>query len=133
MDENSRLILLAWVGKAEEDYEVATRLAAGEEPVPIGGICLHAQQCVEKYLKAMLIKAGVDFPKTHDIGIIQSLLPADLRVDIAVEDQRRLTAYATSRRYPGLYAPLTLSEAGSALEIARIVRESARAHLEIQE
>jgi len=28
----------------------------------------HAQQRVEKYLKALLVVSGRDFPKTHDMG-----------------------------------------------------------------
>jgi HEPN domain-containing protein len=37
-------------------------------------VCFHAQQCVEKYLKAFLVLEGIDFPKTHDIGKISALL-----------------------------------------------------------
>lgn len=37
--------------------------------VPItNNICFHAQQCVEKYLKAYLSPIGKPFAKTHDIA-----------------------------------------------------------------
>jgi HEPN domain-containing protein len=29
--------------------------------------CFHAQQCVEKYLKARLQEAGIVFTKTHNL------------------------------------------------------------------
>lgn len=31
------------------------------------GICFHAQQCAEKYLKAVLAEAGLPVVKTHDL------------------------------------------------------------------
>ena len=31
------------------------------------GVCFHAQQCIEKYLKAKLVEADIDFPKTHNL------------------------------------------------------------------
>ena len=29
--------------------------------------CFHAQQCVEKYMKAMLAVSGLPIPRTHDL------------------------------------------------------------------
>jgi HEPN domain-containing protein len=31
------------------------------------GATFHAQQCVEKYLKALLVAPGLAFPRTHDL------------------------------------------------------------------
>jgi len=37
-----------------------------------------AQQCVEKYLKARLVEAGIAFPKTHDLeALLDLVLPAE--------------------------------------------------------
>jgi len=36
-------------------------------------IAYHAQQCAEKYLKAYLVSAGVDFPYTHNISRLLEL------------------------------------------------------------
>ncbi len=42
---------LAWVAKAEEDYELALMaIRRRKHPLP-GGACYHSQQCVEKYLR----------------------------------------------------------------------------------
>jgi len=38
-----------------------------DENCPYDTICFHAQQCVEKYLKALLTSTHTDFPKTHDL------------------------------------------------------------------
>ena len=32
-----------------------------------GLVCFHLQQCLEKYLKARLVEAGLGFPRTHDL------------------------------------------------------------------
>lgn len=40
-----------WVEKAEGDYRVASTQRQDAEPV-WDAICFHAQQCIEKYLKA---------------------------------------------------------------------------------
>ncbi len=37
------------------------------EESPTDTVCFHAQQCVEKYLKAVLVSEAIDFPKTHDL------------------------------------------------------------------
>jgi HEPN domain-containing protein len=60
----------------------------------------HAQQGVEKSIKAVLAVHGVDFPFTHDVGRLAVLakraghpLPDDLR------DADGLTVYAGALRY----------------------------------
>ena len=56
---------LAWIERAEEDYAVARSVLRRKVPL-IYPACFHAQQCVEKYMKAILIANGAAFPKTHD-------------------------------------------------------------------
>ncbi len=45
---------LAWVDRAEEDYLLARFALRRKKPLTYGA-CFHAQQCAEKYLKAILI------------------------------------------------------------------------------
>jgi len=129
MDDETADTLKSWVQKAEEDFEAARRLMEDSELCLAGAIGFHSQQCVEKYLKALLIQAGVDFPKVHDIETIVGLMPAGIRPELAPEDQRKLTDYATILRYPGGYEPPTRSDAVRAVELARKVREAARRRL----
>lgn len=56
----------AWVARAEEDYRLAQSALRRKQPL-LYGVCFHAQQCAEKYLKALLVSRGRDFPKTHDL------------------------------------------------------------------
>lgn len=45
-----------WIYKAEGDYKVALREYKSEDP-NYDAICFHIQQCIEKYLKAILQSA----------------------------------------------------------------------------
>jgi HEPN domain-containing protein len=84
---------------------------------------------VEKYLKAFLVCTGVDFPKTHDIERLVGLLPKSIWLRLSVEEQRRLTAYATVTRYPGDYEPISFAEAQHSVKLARRVRKELRDNL----
>lgn len=44
-----------WVSKAENDLRAAVETLRVERNCPTDTICFHAQQCVEKYLKALLV------------------------------------------------------------------------------
>ena len=62
-----------WVTKAEEDFALAANLARPRKKALWGPLAFHAQQCVEKYLKARINEAGGAIQKTHDLT---KLLPA---------------------------------------------------------
>jgi HEPN domain-containing protein len=96
---------------------------------PTDTVCFHAQQCAEKYLKALLVLAAVDFPRTHDIGELAELISGKFRLTLSVEERQRLTAYATVTRYPGDYEKIPLSEARRAIAVARRVRREIRGFL----
>ena len=129
MPGNKGLIAVAreWMTKAENDLKTAVHTLDLGEECPTDMVCFHAQQCVEKYLKAVLVLDGIDFPKIHDIGELVTLLPQEsVNLDITVEEQRRLTEYATVTRYPGDYEPISLVEAREAVEIAKRIRGKIR-------
>jgi len=115
-----------WVEKAENDLKIATlALGAGEE-CPADTVAFHAQQCMEKYLKAYIVSQGMDFPRTHDLEELIAVVDPRLRIGLSVEEQRRFTAYATVTRYPGDYEPISLTEARRAVAAARRVRKEIR-------
>jgi HEPN domain-containing protein len=117
----------AWVVRAEEDY-VLSRSALRRKAPLLYGATFHAQQCAEKYLKALLVAHRCAFPRTHDLAALYDLcIQADLPVPIEVEPLERLNAYAVQVRYPG--DDPTLEEAREAVEIAQAVRRWARSVL----
>ena len=56
----------AWVTCANEDLRVAQHTLTLPNQCPYRVVAYHAQQCVEKYLKAYLVLRGTDFPYTHN-------------------------------------------------------------------
>lgn len=63
--------------------------------------CFHSQQCIEKYLKALLQEGDITFPKTHQMEKLVDLLPAD-PVWLLIRPQLvPLNSYAVNFRYPG--------------------------------
>ncbi len=120
-----------WVDKAEGDLATARReLAAAEDP-NYDAVCFHAQQCAEKYLKALLQERRIRFPKTHDLVELMELA---VRVDPSWEDLRgrfdALDDFAVDIRYPGTFADKPAAR--EALDIAQEVRKRARGLLALE-
>ncbi|MBI3740174.1 MAG: HEPN domain-containing protein [Chloroflexi bacterium] len=87
--------------------------------------CFHAQQCAEKYLKAILVAHGQKFPKTHDLIDLSDLCQrAGILIPIDKDQLDGLTPHAIRIRYPGM--PLDLADAQAALATAKFVRAFAR-------
>jgi len=118
-------VVREWVVKADNDLLTASHTIKLGEECPTDTVCYHAQQCVEKYLKAALVLAGTDFPKTHDLERLVALLPSDALPRFSAEEQATLTEYATGARYPG-WDEIPLAEARRAVAIARRVRREVR-------
>ena len=91
-----------WLAKAEGDYQTASRELSAPESPNFDATCFHAQQCIEKIMKAMLIQDGVVPPRTHDlIQLDESLRERFPTWDCKPEDLRFLTRAAVAFRYPG--------------------------------
>jgi len=128
--DHAAVVAREWIAKADNDLKNATHTLKLGADCPTDTVCFHAQQGVEKYLKAFLVALEVAFPKTHDIETLVGLMPKHARVSLTIEQQRRLTDYATVMRYPGPYKPVTLSEAKDAVRLARRVRREILKSLE---
>lgn len=121
-------VVREWVAKAESDLRAAVYLLEPRVEQPTEAICFHAQQCAEKYVKALLVLRSTDFPRTHDLEKLTALLPAALRPRLTIEEQRRLIGYATAARYPGS-GEIPITEARRAVAMARRVRREIRRRL----
>ena len=118
-----------WVQKAESDFTSAVHLLGLKQNCPTDSVCFHVQQCIEKYLKASLVLYDIDFGRTHHISALLRLMPEDLRPEMSVEEQERLTDYAVTTRYPGDYDTISLKEARKAVQLARRTRRKIRRQL----
>lgn len=118
-----------WLAKADNDLKTAAHTLTLGKDTPTGTVRFHAQQCVEKHIKALLIFRGIPFPKTHEISVLRALLPPKIRPKLDRKLQERLTHYAAELRYPGAGPDAPLTEARQAVAIARRVRKEVRTHL----
>jgi HEPN domain-containing protein len=126
LDKELIVVLRQWVQKAENDLKNATHTLKLGEDCPTDTVCFHAQQCAEKYIKALLAFHGTAFSRIHQIEALISLLPRNHRPDLTLEEQGRLTDYATSTRYPGDYERIPVAEAKQSVQIARRVLRQIR-------
>lgn len=122
-------VLRQWVEKAEHDLTAAGQIQKLGKEAPTDMVCFHAQQCVEKYLKAILVDEAIPFTKTHDIEILMNLIPPRRRPTITPTEQRLFTSYAVVVRYPQAGLAIRLRESRSAVAIARRVRREVRRSL----
>ena len=91
-----------WVEKAEGDYATLDREARARSNPNYDAICFHAQQCAEKYLKAHLAEAGIEFAKIHDlVALLEQALDVEPMWEVYRENLAFLSDFAVSSRYPG--------------------------------
>jgi HEPN domain-containing protein len=82
------------------DDEAATQAMLPLEPVTDAIVGFHAQQAVEKSLKAVLAARNVEFPFNHDLrGLADLCEKAGVRLPGELEGVDRLTPYAAGLRY----------------------------------
>ena len=123
------LVIREWLRKADNDLRNAAHTLTIGVDCPTDTVCFHAQQCIEKHIKALLVFRATPFPRTHNITALRVLLPPRFRPHLDRKAQRLLTEYATVRRYPDLGPDITLTEARRAVALARSVRREVRRHL----
>ncbi len=120
-----------WIELAEEDHAIAI-LIQREQLAMRNGMCLHAQQCAEKYLKAWLQENSIPVPRTHNLEeLLDLILPTipswhSWKTDLAV-----LSKHAVDTRYVG-QSP-TAADAEYAILICEKVRQGVRAELKLPE
>lgn len=116
---------------AREDLASAEALDSAERvsDSPVG---FHAQQAVEKSLKAAIASRGLEFPFTHDLGVLMQLCEdAGFELPTDLTEADRLTPYAAALRY-GLGDPGAVV-AQDALRWASLAIEWADAEIHLPE
>lgn len=120
-----------WVDKAEGDFATASREIRVRKAPNFDAVCFHAQQCAEKYLKALLQEANLQFGKTHHLiallDILVSVIPSWEFLRPQLQD---LNAYSVSIRYPGESADKTAAK--EALSLSTTIRAEARKTLSLR-
>jgi HEPN domain-containing protein len=120
-----------WVAKAEGDFATAGREVRARKAPNYDAVCFHAQQCAEKYLKALLQEANISSGRTHNlIALLELLVPVDPSWEIMRSHLQRLTGFAVNVRYSGESADRTMAR--EALALCRVIRSRVRARLGLE-
>ena len=85
-----------WLQFAREDLYMAELAIQAEIP---NQVCFHAQQCVEKAVKGLLVNQGRPLPRTHRLGDLLPLLDPNPLVQLALDIQL-LDRFYIPTRYP---------------------------------
>ncbi len=87
--------------------------------IAIEDLFFDTQQCAEKAIKAVLIKNNTDFPHTHDLArLITILKKSSINMPDDLLEAAELTVYAFITRYPGDRHPLSLDDLEWAVGVA---------------
>jgi HEPN domain-containing protein/predicted nucleotidyltransferase len=117
-----------WIRRADRDLRTAEQSLAAPDPV-WDSICFHSHACVEKLLKALIVRAGTFPPKTHELKELLTLQEPDVGSDIELGAACALLAPLFPKsRYPEASEP-TPDEAREAIAAARFVRQRLRPRL----
>jgi HEPN domain-containing protein len=109
-----------WIKKAEADFDTAEREFAVAVNTNYDAVCFHSQQCVEKLMKALLLRFGEVPPKTHDLNHLSRLLAEFIEITWRKHELRFLASAAVEYRYPGETA--TREDGLRALDICKRLR-----------
>ena len=122
-------LTLEWIEKAEEDYDMAQLARQASRPFH-NSICFHAQQCIEKYLKAWLQEADIPVPRTHNLRELLALILPTLPAWAQWQpDVKKITEYAVDSRYPG--ESVTGEDTQHAMHVCDVVRQVVRISLKV--
>src|SRR5438046_1960378 len=106
-----------WLRKAEGDFRSMRRELKASD-ANYDDVCIHASQCIEKWMKGILNEKGIEFPKSHDLRRLLSLLVPEFPDLLVMENEmKELTDLAFNIRYPIEFA--TAEEARRSAELCQ--------------
>ncbi len=128
-------VVRQWLKKAGGDLKNAEHtLTLADSECPFDTVCFHAQQCVEKSLKALLTFYQMPFDKTHDLGQLLHLCRNMPDLVKELSGIGKLAQYAVESRYPSLdeelAGPAARREAEEALGLANGAHRAIRRRLD---
>ena len=92
--------VIQWLDSALMDLRNIEKIMEDSFLTPIA--CFHAQQCIEKTLKAALEGCQCNIPKTHDLVRLYGLLPSkEIIIDVEMNQLQTISDLYIETRYPG--------------------------------
>lgn len=118
-----------WLEKMDHDLAVV-RLFITTNAIPTDVACFHAQQAVEKALKALLAAHEIVPERTHDVvALLDDVLPMCPGLKDEIVAVTALNGYAVAVRYPYHMTDPSTEEARRAVETAERVCAIVRNHI----
>lgn len=112
-----------WVELAENDFAAAEQLFTHSKRPVYEIVCYHCQQCIEKYLKALLVENDLEVERTHRLlHLLEQLSERYPELVLHREGLYVLTNYATDTRYPG-EIPVSRNRASDAIQVTKDLRD----------
>ncbi len=109
-----------WIAKADSD--LATAHLVVKAGGPFDTACYHAQQAIEKYLKAVLALTGAAIPRTHNLEELgDRVVEAMPALALDADELAEITPFAVELRYDPDFWP-DLETAKMALSAAQRIR-----------
>jgi HEPN domain-containing protein len=123
-EEVKRDLVRQWLARADADLDTAKFLFSPGRSF-FSAICFHCQQAAEKYFKAFLTWHQIEFPKTHDLGMLLGLIASiDSSLAASLTEVAALNPYGVDIRYPGDVPEITREDAEEAMRLADRVKEA---------
>jgi HEPN domain-containing protein len=123
-DAALRDLVRQWLDKATADLDAAKQLSTQGGRFR-GIVAFHCQQAVEKYLKALLVRRQIEFPKTHDIAkLLDRVATVDASIAESLRDADALTPFGVETRYPSDAPEVLPGGEVETIAMARAVRNA---------
>lgn len=127
-EDEIRRLVSEWLSKADLDFRTVDRLCSEDPFRDI--VAFHAQQAAEKYLKALLTRHQIEFPKTHELRrLLELLAEVEPQLTASLTDIKWLEPYGVEVRYPGDRPDTLPGDEQRARELAQMARDAALAVL----
>jgi HEPN domain-containing protein len=112
-----------WIERARTDLRSAAHALSANPPLTEDA-CFHAQQAIEKSLKAFLVHRDVEFEWSHRIRYLLNLCAqCDTSFSQWRDEAEPLTEYAVQFRYPHPDPAPTVGESNIALNVAQRIHQ----------
>ena len=114
-------VVAPWLLFAEIDLKAASALLKEDSLSPV--VCFHAQQSVEKCLKALIESKGLNPPKSHDLIMLYGYI--EDMVKLEEDTLAKLNQIYIDARYPASLGSLPdgLPDAKDAADFCKFAKE----------
>jgi HEPN domain-containing protein len=123
-DDARDAVWRAWIRKSSNDFLCIENNVSASD-VPWDAVAFHAQQAVEKLLKALLVRHGLVPPRTHDlVSILAICVEFVPSLSVFESECEQLTVRAVRSRYPDDREEITEADARKLVEGALRMRSA---------